>query len=124
MSSTATKPAPATDDLLSSFSRWWANYPKRDGEPVVTMLMSAYHAGRADERAAITGGGNLTPQQRRVLDFVVDYRRECGMSPLLTEIADALGASKVTAFEHVRALERKGFIRTARHKSRSIEVVA
>ncbi|NRA95660.1 MAG: transcriptional repressor LexA [Planctomycetes bacterium] len=67
---------------------------------------------------------NLTKRQAHVLDFVRNYISENNLSPTLGEIGDGLGVNRVTVFEHVRALEQKGWIRTERHQSRSIELVS
>jgi repressor LexA len=40
----------------------------------------------------------------------------------MQELADQLGVSKVTIFEHVEALEKKNLILRARNKARSLEV--
>jgi repressor LexA len=42
----------------------------------------------------------------------------------MQELADQLGTSKVTIFEHVGALEKKRVIRRDKHKARSLEIVA
>jgi repressor LexA len=39
-------------------------------------------------------------------------------------LADQLGTSKVTIFEHVGALERKRVIRRDKHKARSLEIIS
>jgi repressor LexA len=66
----------------------------------------------------------LTPKQVKVLDFIAAYRRQRRYSPTLEEIAHHLGISKVTALQHVRALEQKGAITRARYRSRSMELLA
>jgi repressor LexA len=40
----------------------------------------------------------------------------------MQELADQLGTSKVTIFEHVGALEKKRVIRRDKHKARSLEI--
>ncbi len=67
---------------------------------------------------------NLTPKQLRVLDFVRIYRENHGCSPTMQEIADELGVSKVTVFEHVGALVDKGALTREPNKARSLSVVA
>jgi repressor LexA len=42
----------------------------------------------------------------------------------MQELADQLGTSKVTIFEHVGALEKKRVIRRDKHKARSVEIIA
>lgn len=67
---------------------------------------------------------NLTPRQLDVLVAIRNYRHLHGMSPTMQELADQLGTSKVTIFEHIGALERKRVIRRDKHKSRSLEIIA
>jgi repressor LexA len=67
---------------------------------------------------------NLTPRQFDVLVAVRNYRHLHGMAPTMQELADQLGTSKVTIFEHVGALEKKRLIRRDRHKARSLEIIA
>lgn len=67
---------------------------------------------------------SLTPRQSQVVSAIRDYRHLNGYSPTMQEIADQLGiTSKVTIFEHLGALERKGVISRLKHKARSLEVV-
>jgi repressor LexA len=66
---------------------------------------------------------NLTPRQVDVLVAIRNYRHLHGYSPTMQELADSLGTSKVTIFEHVGALERKRILRRDRHKARSLEIV-
>jgi repressor LexA len=40
----------------------------------------------------------------------------------MQELADEFGVSKVTVFEHIAALQRKGYLRRARHKARSLRL--
>ena len=67
---------------------------------------------------------NLTPRQLDVLVAIRNYRHLHGYAPTMQELADSLGTSKVTIFEHVGALERKRVIRRDKHKARSLEIVA
>ncbi len=66
---------------------------------------------------------SLTRRQANVLQFIRDYAANHEISPTLDEIGTALGVNRVTIFEHVRALETKGWIRTSPHLSRSIRVI-
>ncbi|MBK8980483.1 MAG: transcriptional repressor LexA [Planctomycetes bacterium] len=65
----------------------------------------------------------LTQKQLRVLRFFRDFRRTHGISPTLEEVAEALGVSKITIFEHVRNLESKGAVRRDPLKARSVAVL-
>ena len=64
----------------------------------------------------------LTPKQLRILSLIRDYQRQHGYSPTMQELADELGITKVTVFEHVDVLEKKGLLRRARHRARSLEL--
>ena len=66
---------------------------------------------------------NLTPRQLDVIVAIRNYRHLHGYSPTMQELADQLGTSKVTIFEHVGALEKKRVIRRDKHKARSLEIV-
>ena len=67
---------------------------------------------------------NLTPRQLDVLVAISNYRHLHGYAPTMQELADQLGTSKVTIFEHVGALEKKRVLRRDKHKARSLEIVA
>ena len=64
-----------------------------------------------------------TPRQLEILRFIRDFRSREGYSPTMQEIGNHLGLTKVTVFEHVGALERKGLLlRGPKHKARSLRV--
>jgi len=63
-----------------------------------------------------------TPKQLKILIAIRDFRVRNGYSPTMQELADQLGVSKVTIFEHIEALERKELILRARNRARSLEV--
>lgn len=65
---------------------------------------------------------NLTPKQLRILTRIRDVRLTHGYSPTLQELADELGVSKVTVFEHVEALIKKGALRRQANRSRSLDL--
>ncbi len=67
---------------------------------------------------------NLTPRQLDVLVAIRNYRHLHGYAPTMQELADQLGTSKVTIFEHVGALEKKRVLRRDKHKARSLEIVS
>jgi len=64
----------------------------------------------------------LTPRQLEILTLIRNTRRSLGYSPTMQEIADQLDVSKVTVFEHVGTLVRKGLLRRLPHKARSLEL--
>jgi len=66
----------------------------------------------------------LTAQQKRVLDFMVEYLASKGFPPTLREIGEGIGLSNVSAVRgHVSALEKKGYIVRTADKARSIRIV-
>jgi repressor LexA len=67
-------------------------------------------------------GRQLTPRQLEILRQIRDSQRTSGYSPTMQELADTLGISKVTVFEHVDALVRKGMLRRLPHRARSLEL--
>jgi repressor LexA len=65
----------------------------------------------------------VTPRQLEILTFIRDFRSRHGFSPTMQEIGDHLKLTKVTVFEHVGVLEKKGLVlRGAKHKARSLQV--
>jgi repressor LexA len=67
---------------------------------------------------------NLTPRQTDVIVAIRNYRHIHGVAPTMQELADQLGTSKVTIFEHVGALEKKRVLRRNKHKARSLEIIS
>jgi repressor LexA len=65
---------------------------------------------------------NLTPKQLNVLRFVRKFRDSHEYAPTLEEIAREFNVSKITALQHLRALEKRGAIRRSRYQARSIEI--
>jgi repressor LexA len=65
---------------------------------------------------------NLTPKQLRILQLIRDWRAQFGYSPTMQEIADRLGVSKVTIFEHVESLISKGALVRNPNKARSLSI--
>ncbi|CAN5692778.1 transcriptional repressor LexA [soil metagenome] len=65
---------------------------------------------------------NLTPKQLRILSLIRDWRVRQGYSPTMQELADQIGVSKVTVFEHVEALIKKGALVREPNKARSLSI--
>ena len=65
---------------------------------------------------------NLTPKQLKILTMIRDTRLSRGYSPTMQELGEALGVSKVTVFEHVEALIKKGCLTRDPNKARSLEL--
>ena len=65
---------------------------------------------------------NLTPKQLEVLELIKKHRDELGYSPTMKELSIELGVSKVTVFERVEALIRKGALHREPNKARSLSI--
>jgi repressor LexA len=64
-----------------------------------------------------------TEKQLRILEFIQQWREEKGISPTLEEMATHFSVTKITIYEHLNQLERKGAIRRAKFRARSIEIL-
>lgn len=64
----------------------------------------------------------LTPKQLRIFQLVREWRATRGYSPTMQELANELGVSKVTVFEHVEALISKGALMRDKNKARSLSI--
>ncbi|MCF7669019.1 MAG: transcriptional repressor LexA [Verrucomicrobia bacterium] len=63
----------------------------------------------------------ITERQKRVLEFIRDYRERHGGSPSLREIAAHFGFRSMTAAaDHVRALRNKGALQWVPRRARSL----
>ena len=52
----------------------------------------------------------LTARQREVLSFIRSFTSRHGLPPTVREIGDKFGVTPRAAFDHLRALERKGML--------------
>jgi repressor LexA len=66
----------------------------------------------------------LTARQREVFDFIRSFIHTKRYPPTIREIADNFRFSVKGSYDHVKALQKKGFIRCAGNRSRAIEVIA
>ena len=65
----------------------------------------------------------MTLRQREVLDFVRSFSDRHGVPPAVREIAERFGFTARAAFDHLRALERKGMLErrvTGKRASRTL----
>ncbi len=65
----------------------------------------------------------LTKKQLDILEFIQNWREESGVSPTLEEMAEHFNVTKITIYEHLNQLEKKGAIRRAKFRARSIEII-
>ncbi len=66
---------------------------------------------------------NLTARQNQVLTYIADYIRSHNYPPTIREISEYLGISVKGAYDHVKALQKKGRIQCNDNRSRTIELV-
>lgn len=62
----------------------------------------------------------INKSQRRALDFIANFIENKGYPPSLSEIGDALGFTKATAQYYVQSLEKSGYLRKGKHKTRAL----
>jgi repressor LexA len=66
---------------------------------------------------------DLTARQKEVLEFIETFIRENPYPPTIREIASFFEMSVKGAYDHLKALERKGRIRAGSGRSRKIEII-
>jgi repressor LexA len=65
----------------------------------------------------------ITSRQSEVLDYIKAFIAEHHFPPTMREISDNFSISAKGAYDHVKALEKKGYLRIDSNRSRTIEVV-
>lgn len=65
----------------------------------------------------------LTKRQHAVVNYIQSYIQDHGYPPTIREIGKNFGISVKAAFDHVRALKKKGIIRISESRSRAIEII-
>jgi repressor LexA len=65
----------------------------------------------------------LTARQREVLDFIRHFMTQAGYPPTVREIGAHFGFVPRSVFDHLKALERKGYLRRTASKSRSLQIL-
>jgi repressor LexA len=66
---------------------------------------------------------SLTARQREVLDFIRHFMIRAGYPPTVREIGAHFGFVPRSVFDHLKALERKGYLRRDAAKSRSLQIL-
>jgi len=70
-------------------------------------------------------GAAITRRQQQVLDFINNWIMERGYPPTMREIGEEMGISSTNGVnDHLKALERKGFLARDDMKSRALRPVA
>ena len=65
----------------------------------------------------------LTQKQLDVLEFIAWFTKEKGYPPSIREIGTHFQIAPPSVLDHLRALEKKGFIRRLPFKPRCLEVL-
>ncbi|MEE2709690.1 MAG: transcriptional repressor LexA [Gemmatimonadota bacterium] len=65
----------------------------------------------------------LTDKQQNVFDFIREQVNRMGFPPSVREIAQSFEISTRAAYDHLRAIEKKGYVRRDPMKPRAIEIL-
>jgi repressor LexA len=65
----------------------------------------------------------LTEKQEMIFHFIQEKIREFGFPPTVREIGERFDITVKGAYDHLKAIEKKGYIRCAQNKSRAIEIL-
>jgi len=65
----------------------------------------------------------LTARQGEVLEFIRQFLAKAGYPPTVREIGAHFGFVPRSVFDHLKALERKGYLRRIASKSRSLQIL-
>jgi repressor LexA len=65
---------------------------------------------------------DLTDKQELVYKFITNSMKDRGMPPTIREIGDEFEITAKGAYDHLKAIEKKGFIKTHKNQSRAIEL--
>ncbi|MCE9499741.1 MAG: transcriptional repressor LexA [Leptospira sp.] len=65
----------------------------------------------------------LTDKQQAVLKFITHIIRERGFPPTIREIGDEFEITAKGAYDHLKAIEKKGYLKTSKNQSRAIELL-
>jgi len=66
---------------------------------------------------------NLTQKQEQIFIFIKDSIHDSGFPPTVREIGEKFSITVKGAYDHLKAIEKKGYIRCTQNKSRAIEVL-
>lgn len=65
----------------------------------------------------------LTTKQLNILQYIEGYIRSQGYPPTIREIGDHFSITAKGAYDHIKAIEKKGYIKCERNRSRAIELL-
>jgi repressor LexA len=67
----------------------------------------------------------LTGIQKKVFDLIISIKKEIGAPPTIREISDKMGFKSINNVrQHLKLIEKKGYIRIIKGRSRGIEIVS
>jgi repressor LexA len=65
----------------------------------------------------------LTSMQQRVYEFIIEWKKNRGFPPTVREIAEGLGFKSLNNVrQHLRLIEKKGFLKISSGKARGIDI--
>lgn len=65
----------------------------------------------------------LTEKQQLILNFLKESITDSGYPPTVREVGERFGITVKGAYDHLKAIEKKGFIKTEQNKSRAIIIL-
>lgn len=65
----------------------------------------------------------ITPKQKHVLDFIIEYTAQNGYAPSLEEIGHKLSLAISTVHQHVTALKTKGYLKREDNQPRGMSLL-
>mgnify|MGYP001767336050 FL=1 len=66
---------------------------------------------------------DLTDKQQMIFEFIREKINDSHFPPTVREIGDRFGITVKGAYDHLKAIEKKGYIRTEQNKSRAIVIL-
>lgn len=65
----------------------------------------------------------LTDKQAHIYEFIKETIKVTGFPPTVREVGDEFGITVKGAYDHMKAIEKKGFIKIEQNKSRAITII-
>jgi len=65
----------------------------------------------------------LSPQQKKVFDFIKDYCEKHGISPSIADISTGIGLANSTVYTYAGAMIKKGYLTSEEGVHRSLRIV-
>jgi repressor LexA len=69
-------------------------------------------------------GEGLTPRQVQLINAIAGFRSSRGYLPTIGELAESLGVSRTTAFEHIEQLRKKELVLNQPGRARSLNLTS